>query len=268
MKKAINDTEFKALLLKEMEFFHSFCEANGIQYFLFYGSMLGAVRHQGFIPWDDDIDLVMSRKDYYKLVELFNDASDRYKLVSMHNTPDFTAPLAKIIDTKTELIQNYGFRENVDLGIYLDIFILDGLPQNQGERQKYMKKAKQLTRKWMYSNQVLSLKDGIIIANLLRYFLRLPYRMMGYKYYLKKIDMFASKYDFDHSEYVTNLSLTTVDYEYRREDFEPLKVAFEDKYFYIPKGYERLLTQRYGDWRKPPEISSQKSHHKYQCYYR
>ena len=251
-----------------MIYFDSFCRENKIRYYLFYGSLLGAAREKGFIPWDDDIDLAIPRKDYQKLVEIFNKKTDRYKLVSMHNNSDFTAPLAKIIDTQTRLIQNYGFKEKVELGIYIDIFVFDGLPSDEEERMECLKCAQKLTICWEIAASDFSYNKRNLIHKCVSYIYYLPIHILGYKYYLKKIDDFASRYDFDTSEYVSNLMLTSSDDAYRRKCFEFIELPFEGHKFYAPSGYEELLTQLYGDWRIPPSKEEQISHHNYECYLR
>ena len=267
MERSVDEKEYKKLLLEELIYFDDFCTKNDISYFLFYGSLLGAVRHNGFIPWDDDIDVVVPRKDYNKLVKIFNDSSNRYKLVSIHNNEEFTAPLAKIVDSKTRLIQKYRFKESIDLGVYIDVFILDGLPNDDKMRKQCMKKAKDLTQRWSISNSKLRSGEHSLFYDLAHYMYRLPIILRGCKHYLHAIDTFASRYDFYESEYVSNLSFTVIDFEYRREDFVPIRKDFEGHNFVIPKGYDRLLKTRYGDWQSLPEKKYQVSHHDFECYY-
>lgn len=266
MNRPINDNEFKKLLLDEMTFFDEFCTRHDITYYLFYGSMLGAARHGGFIPWDDDIDVAVPYKDYLRLVDLFNEESDRYKLISTHTNPDYTLPLPKIIDTKTRLIQKYHRIEKVDLGIYIDLFIFNGLPEEKSEAEKYLTIAKNLTKGWIHSSSTFAGKDGSLVSNIAKYIAHTPSRIRGYNYYLMEIEKMASKYDFYQSTYVSNLCFVNIDYLYPREDFLPIRAKFEDKEFVIPAGYDRLLTIRYGDWKKPPSKNGQVSEHTYDCY--
>lgn len=110
-----------------LKYIKKVCDENKINYYLAYGTLIGAVRHHGFIPWDDDIDIMMPREDFIKFVESTNkDKHDYFKVVCRENNTNFTAPLPKVIDSRTKLTQHYGFIEKVDLGVYVDIFILDG----------------------------------------------------------------------------------------------------------------------------------------------
>ena len=265
--QVINDQEFKQLLLEEMTYFDEFCTKHEITYFLFYGSMLGAARHGGFIPWDDDIDVAVPYIDYIKLVNLFNQESARYKLVSFQTNSKYTLPLPKIIDTKTKLIQDYHRYEKVDLGIYIDIFVFNGVPDKKDAGEKYLNKAKRMTKGWIHATSEFEVTSGNLVFNILKYIYHTPNRIIGYKYYLEKMNSLAKKYDFYSSIYVSNLSFVNIDCLYLLEDFVPIRMKFENREFVMPKGYDRLLTQRYGDWRKLPEINMQKSEHRYKCYY-
>lgn len=264
MNKEIDDVTYKKYLLEEMVYFDYICEKNELTYFLFYGSLLGAIRHKGFIPWDDDIDIIMPRKDYYKLIEVMKD-DVRYEVVSMHNNDCFTAPLAKMVDRKTKLVQNYGYKEKVELGIYIDIFILDGLPEDKKQADKYYQKAKQLTKCWGAANHAFRTKGNSIIKDIVKYIYYLPCHILGDQFYLKKIDKFASKYNFYDSKYVGNLMFTTIDKVYYKIDFTPIYKEFEGHMFCVPKGYERILAQRYGNWKKLPPIDKRTSHHDFWC---
>ena len=125
--REITVDENKALVLDVLSFIHTKCTENNIHYYLAYGTLLGAVRHGGFIPWDDDVDIFMPYTDYLKFVELMRkDRESRYKLVSYEMDKNFTSPLPKMIDSKTLLVQNYAFIEKVEIGTYVDIFILNG----------------------------------------------------------------------------------------------------------------------------------------------
>lgn len=264
--KQINEKEYKLYLKNCFYYFSEYCKSHNLQYYLMYGSLIGAAREGGIIPWDDDIDIIMPRKCYVELVNTFNNSNSRYKLISMHNNSDFNAPLAKIIDTNTLLIQNYGQKENCDLGIYLDIFILDGVPNNETTRNKYINRSIKLTRKWMQSCTTFD-NNKSIIWNVCRYIRHLDSHLLGYKHYLRSIDKFASKYSFDESEYIGNLSFVqTCNEVFLKSYFEPSYLEFEGIKAMVPKEYDKVLTQMYGEWKKPPKAVYRKSHHKFECY--
>ena len=124
MKKELSLEEKKKILVSILSEVHNFCDENNLKYFLPGGTLIGAVRHKGFIPWDDDIDIYMPRNDYEKFLCEFNKESERYQVISL-KTDGYYLPFGKVIDTKTVLIENVD--SDYKMGIYLDIFPLDNL---------------------------------------------------------------------------------------------------------------------------------------------
>ena len=118
----------KKILVDMLKDIVNFCEKNNINYFLSEGTMLGAVRHKGFIPWDDDIDLMFYKDDYKRLLNEYK--SDKYKLLSFENTDDYFYSFAKIVDTRTKL-NEFSVRNIKELGVYIDLFPLDYFTENK-----------------------------------------------------------------------------------------------------------------------------------------
>ena len=111
------EEEIKQSELDMLKTIHDICEANGLRYYLVYGTLLGAIRHKGFIPWDDDIDIAMPRNDMNNLFKLLKN-HDRYMPLSTQTSSQYSSSLPKVIDKRTLLIQHYSFKESVDLGVY------------------------------------------------------------------------------------------------------------------------------------------------------
>lgn len=118
-----------------MQEFHSFCERNGLRYSLAYGSLLGAVRHGGMIPWDDDIDLVMPREDYERLCQMYpsGDCTDRYQFVNNRNHPEINTKIGYFIDFST-ITETAGVAKDYH-GIHVDVYPLDVVPNGTFERK-------------------------------------------------------------------------------------------------------------------------------------
>lgn len=150
MSQIVTIEEIKKIEASMLFMFDKICRDNNILYSICYGTLLGAVRHNGFIPWDDDIDIAMTRKEYNKLVDLISKGDPfkgRAKLIDLYSDKDFSAPLAKLVDTKTKLIQ-YDHAEKVVLGVYIDVFIFDKVPENEKKRFRLFKQQSFLQRVW------------------------------------------------------------------------------------------------------------------------
>ena len=126
MGAQITSLELRRIQLDLLIAFDKFCAANELHYSLDYGTLLGAVRHQGFIPWDDDIDISMPRPDYDRFLSLTKNGLGIYEVRSGEYTPGYFYPIAKMIDPRTILVEHTIGDAHI-MGVYLDIFPLDGL---------------------------------------------------------------------------------------------------------------------------------------------
>lgn len=141
--KKIASNEIKSILLKTLVRFNEFCKENNIKYTLAYGTALGAIRHKGFIPWDDDIDILMLRSDYNKFEvaweKYIQNNVDHYKLwPEMDEENYFIAYVAKFFDTDTVLYEHFSKGKVVEYGIFIDIFVLDHIPIEKSEQKNYL----------------------------------------------------------------------------------------------------------------------------------
>ncbi len=142
MKEIPADT-MRSMQLEMLKYIDEICTSNNLRYYAAYGTLLGTIRHNGFIPWDDDIDLYMPRSEYEKFSELLQNDSAYYKTISIEENEDYFHPFAKVYDSKTTIIEN-GIPTKYDMGVYIDIFIIDGLPDNQRTAIKHYKKCHRL----------------------------------------------------------------------------------------------------------------------------
>ena len=128
--KNINLEELKKIQFDILKKVAAFCEKNKIKYYLGYGTLLGAVRHKGYIPWDDDIDIIMPRPDYLRFIEIFNKStpSPELKVLSHYIDKNHPYPFIKLINTKTKQVSHSSIK--YDMGVCIDIFPLDGLPKS------------------------------------------------------------------------------------------------------------------------------------------
>jgi len=161
--KIISIEEKKTILLDILSAVDSFCEKEGIVYSMACGTMLGAVRHQGFIPWDDDIDIYLLRKDYMHLEEAFPDLlNGKYRFASLKRTKGWHCAYGKIYDDRTFSANPKAKR--IPFGINIDVYPIDDVPDNEKEWQDYRKKQKKAVYKLRYKNLNLS-KDSSLRRN-------------------------------------------------------------------------------------------------------
>ena len=257
-------TSLQRKLLDMMKWFHQFCVENELRYYVLGGTMLGAARHKGFIPWDDDIDIGMPRADYNKLEKIMgkNIFSNKY-VIETPNTDekDYYYPFAKIYDTETTLVENTRFK--IKRGIYLDIFPLDGAGNNIEESQKNYKHIF-----WKY-NLLLTRIGGVrkgrsLFKNLSVIAARLiPNVILSNKKILKDLVELCAKIDFDSSSWFGNMVGA-----WRFKEVMPKTVLgtpklyeFEDIMVYGAENANEYLTRLYGNWRELPSEEKRKSHH-------
>lgn len=256
--------ELKSIELSIMKKIHLFCVENKIQYYLAFGTLLGAIRHKGFIPWDDDIDIFMTRKEYNRFLDLFPcyAQNNNLSLANPKTKNYYGRPMTKVFDSRTYLIEP-DFRSDVPYGVFVDVWVLDGVPSyNESRWLKKMKNRKRvLYASCLNFNKNFSIKKNIAI------FLG---RFLNYKKQCELFDLNASKYSFDEYDKCTCYLQGENNYfSYEKKWFESAKLCkFEDAEFYIPVGSHELLSRIYNDYMTLPPIEKQKPHHIINVYWK
>lgn len=247
--------QIKQIEVQILDTFVSFCEEHDLTYFLAYGTLLGAVRHKGFIPWDDDIDVTMPRPDYQKLLQLWP-KQGRYLLLECRHDKSYPYPFAKLCDDNTR-IEEAGVVNPYEMGIYLDIFPLDGIPGTPEESRRTLRRFETLEKCRMYSEMPPEslFKDGQK-SNFSRKLLWHLLHAVGAPRFSKWMDRAAKKYGYSDSQY-GGLLMTRFSY---REIYplsilnETTKLEFEGKWYTAPADYDQILTLLYGEYMQlPPE---------------
>lgn len=267
--KAIELEELKKLQLDIMQSIHDFCTKNNIRYSISGGTLLGAVRHKGYIPWDDDIDCMMPRPDYEKFVNTFNESNNTdFKLFSSYNDRFFFQPFTKVINTKTRLIEYEG-RPQPNLGVYVDIFPIDGLPNDEKEREKYWNI---VAKKKNFSTVIYSKsnKNEHGIKKIVRLFLFYFFRPFSANWYSKKLHKLGMKNSFEDSQFVANSI-----FGYHKKEQMPKSIFdsfilldFEDRKFSAVKDYNTYLSNLFGNYMQLPPKENQVSKHDFKVYWR
>ena len=240
----------KAILLDIMTDLDRFCRDNGLRYSLAYGSLIGAVRHKGFIPWDDDIDILMPRNDYQVLINKYS--HPYYVILSQEKDCRFPLQFAKLCDTRTTSVDQFGNK----FPVAVDIFILDGLSDSLKTANKRVNSVKRLSRIWssqLFTRHLKFKKEYGIKKNLLIAASKLEHLFVSEKGLVKRILEFKQRYPIDESKYCASLTGWCTIYESEKM----LKITdapFEDKVFKRFEDFDYHLKIIFGDYMTlPPE---------------
>ncbi len=253
--------ELKKLLVDMLCWFHDFCVKNNLRYYIVGGTMLGAVRHQGFIPWDDDIDIAMPDTDYKKLSELLKDAQGRYVLETPDSSAkDFFYSFSKIYDTHTTLVENTKYK--VKRGIYLDIFPLVGMGNTKEESFENFKSIEKINN--LLISKVTGIRKGrsFLKNAVVALFRVIP---LNEKKLLKKLVNRYFEKSYDDSLWVGNPVGAWRFKEIMPKEIigKPTLYKFEGTEVFGVEKYDEYLTQLYGNWRELPPEEKRVSHHDY-----
>ncbi|MBO5212800.1 MAG: LicD family protein [Clostridia bacterium] len=254
--------ELKSKLLEMFKWFHDFCVKNNLKYYMLAGTMLGAARHEGFIPWDDDIDVGMPREDYEKLEQILVGKQDKYILETPNSdSKDFFYPISKLYDTTTTLIENTKCK--IKRGIYIDIFPLDGMGSTENESKQIYSKVKRkhnllLTRTTGIRKGRSFLKNAAVVCARL-----IPGFILNKKKILKNLSYISKTYNYDNSSLCGTFFGAYGFKEIINKDVigKPTIYKFEGLDVYGVENANEYLTSVYGDWRKLPPKEKRVSHH-------
>lgn len=270
--KGISNRDVQEIEKNILKYVRDTCINNGLRYYLAYGTLIGAIRHHGFIPWDDDIDIVMPRKDYLRLLNIINADNSYYKVVSVDTNSKFNAPLPKVIDTRTKIVQHYGFIEETELGLYIDVFLIDGAGDDYSFALGYYDEAYSIYRKWKAADTQFLQPNISKLHSLWRWSKNIRYKIKGYHYWLNELEKHNKKFSFDDSKYVSVLEAGTPGAKrnvWPKSYFgDGVDVIFEGEKYKAPVEYDKLLRLEYGDYMTPPPKEFQVSHHYADVYWK
>ena len=266
--KRLSIEEHKAIQLGIMKYVAKFCESHNLQYFLSDGTLLGAVRHKGFIPWDDDIDIQMPRPDRNKLIELFNVESQgtNYYLIQPKD-PIAQHYMVKIIDVRTVKLEPYLDYSRGFLGVDIDVFELNGCPEDEKEFEEWALQIRAYHKAYLYKKRnawrtILGMGKDIIKGRLKAKFV--PF--MSSTEIIDKVNALFDKYPYGNSAYVCRIGIGD-NFRLVKNVFDGYKLLrFEDAYYRVPKDYDAYLKSQYGDYMELPPEEKRVTHHVNEIY--
>ena len=252
----------QAKCLEMAEYFVQFCKENDLLCYLCGGGAIGTLRHKGFIPWDDDLDFFMPRKDYEKLAQLWPQKADSRYQISKSNEDYIDRNLfITIRDTQTTCVKPYQQDLDIPHGLALDVLPLDYYPTSELSRKKQMIAALVYS---LFCAQTIPEKHGGIMKWGSQALLAIiPSKKLRYKIW-KIAESEMTKYTKDESDGITELCSGPyyMKKKYPISSFEDaLWLPFEDTELPIPIGYDAYLKTAFGDYMTPPPIEKQVAHH-------
>lgn len=244
MKREYSLQELQQKETEILSFFHEFCTEHGIPYFLAYGTMIGAVRHGGFIPWDDDIDVFMRRADYERLLRILPETKcEHYSLQTIYNDRSYSNAFAKLVDTRVPL---YSTVSGEPQGFcWIDIFPLDCIPRNRFLRKLYSKLLQYLFKRKKKADS--SRKNAVC----------------------RVFDSACQMFNVFHCKYVADCVFNgriknVIPAEYLEDR---MMIEFGKKQFSIYGNYDDILRSGYGDYMTPPPVEDQVPSHSFVAYH-
>ena len=235
--------------LKIFKYFIKVCDENNLTYFIYGGSLLGTIRHQGFIPWDDDIDVIMFREDFEKLNKIFeNNIDEKYHFINVLNEETYYYTFGRLNLKNTIFDEWWSNQVDYTQNIFIDVFILDNIPNNKIKRFIHKWSSFTLNQLTMYAFIKFDNKSKLkkIIQNIAHYLLKLipvtPYSIK------KKCVETYTKYEHDNCDEICDFpAVCQMPVYYKTDWLPPKKAKFENLEVNIPNDYKKVLKRSYGD---------------------
>ncbi len=270
----------KEMSLRELQLFsldilkdvHNFCSEKNIRFSLYGGTLLGAIRHQGFIPWDDDIDIIMPREDYNRFCRIYK--SDKYSIVNRGNDKSFQLAYSHVCDFDKTICAVRDPYSNKQTGVFIDVFPADGCPLDEDKVSVFYKKNQEcfnmtnLTRRYMrsYLSEWKICIDILSFFSFLKHMAVYPlkkfywlYIKQGKSKWINRLIKLNTTYKFGQTPYWGSFSCL-----YKHVVYHPIdslegfiKCKFEDTEFPVMKGYDGYLKRVYGNYMELPPKEQQ-----------
>lgn len=266
--KEIKKEELRNIQIRILQHVDEFCTKHNLRYFISGGTLIGAIRHKGFIPWDDDIDFMMLREDYERFIKLYSQEDNSiYHLYSHKILPSYPYPFAKIDDSRT--IMHEEINDAIELGVNIDIFPIDIAPKTEREQERIVRQNRRLIN--ILTAKRLPVKKGRgIKKNTLLFLLQLIFYPYSTRKIIDRIDRNAQCL----AGFPTGKRGCLV-WGYGKKEIidesnysESIYVDFENHKFATLSGWHNYLTSLFGDYMKLPPEEKRITHHHFTAYWK
>ncbi len=266
--KEIKLEDLKKLEIGILNNIDDFCHKNKIKYWIDCGTLLGAIKYKGFIPWDDDIDIGMLREDYDKFLKLYNSNNEnkRYELHASELDKNYFFQFGKVYDTSTILYEPD--EKGIKSAVYVDVFVYDNAPDDD-DKLKEMYDKRDYYNKFRIAQLYPDLYDkSSLKKKIMRFFLNSYLKFLPKNHYTKKCINNSKRYMNDETKRVGNFT-SAKRMSGNKEIFKSfIKVEFEKRKYPAPVGYDDWLKAFYGDYMQPLPKEKQVSNHTFKAYYK
>ena len=267
--------EIQSVNLETMKDIHSFCVNNDIHYSLAYGSLIGAIRHKGFIPWDDDIDIMMPRPDFERFSEEFKSGNGN-KLISVYDNDTFFN--YSVVSNEQTFVKRLVPAAKFDTGVWIDVYPIDAIPDDEEQRRMQFKKLRyytQLVATYRYSLGIFN-KNNLqeIVKTALRAIRINLFTKGDFNLWHQTISDICKEYSFGSTTRCSSLVCVEANTKNKQEIFDTddfanyILTTFEDTQFYIAAGYDHILKNIFGDYMQLPPKEKQVYHHNVDFYWK
>ena len=265
--KEIEIEELRQIQIELLKSIALFCDKNGLRYFLTGGTLLGAIRHRGFIPWDDDIDIAMPREDYEVFIKSYYSEGNQHRVVTCYSQKEYYLPFAKVVDENTILIEK--LEHNSTIGVFVDVFPLDRFDFSDTQINRFYKQQRRRIR--FLSVKTLPLDRVHTRKKIVALILKFLCLGVSSNSIAKRIDKEAQKASSPKGEVIcVAVAMTYGKKEFLKKSLfdESVDVLFQNYVFHAPKGYDEVLRRYYGDYMELPPIEKRVTHHNFKAYYK
>lgn len=269
MKKVESIEEIRLIQFEILKEVADYCDKNHLRYYLTGGTLLGAVRHKGFIPWDDDIDIAMPRPDYEKFTELTQgNLTDNFEVNVFENKGNHSRLFMRVVDNRTIYEHRY-YSKKFRSALGIDVFPIDGVPHDKEDYTMYFRYIRYWKKQFALS-QSAAFRSTNFLRGVVKTFASIPAKMVGRKRIYNKIQKKVRQYPFLTSE---NIGITTGVYLEKEicskiEFLSVVDLEFENRVFHAPACYDKYLRQLYGDYMKLPKEQDRTRGHAFDVYWK